>query len=108
MTAVEPTPLPTCNWLHRETTGAVTVRVHLVPNAARTQMDGLHDGVLKLRLHAPPVNGKANDALVRWLATTLEVRLADIELVRGHTSRRKALRVSASAANTARWSALQV
>ena len=107
MTAAAPPPLPEIDCLRRETAGSVIVRVHVVPNAARTQTDGLHDGALKVRLHAPPVDGKANEALVRWLAATLKVGRADVELVRGHTSRRKELRVRAGAAVTARWSDLQ-
>jgi uncharacterized protein len=106
MNTVQFDPMPNLPWLYREATGAVIIRVHLVPNAARTEIDGLHDGALKLRLHAPPVDGKANDALVRWLATTLGVGRNQIVLVRGHTSRRKELRVSAEAASTARWNAL--
>lgn len=46
----------------------MTVEVHVMPNAARTQIQGLHDGALRVRLHAPPVDGKANLALQAWLA----------------------------------------
>ena len=106
MTTVQSDPMSNLPWLRREATGAVIVQVHVVPNAARTAIEGIHDGALKLRLHAPPVDGKANDALVRWLATTLDVGRNHIALVRGHTSRRKELRVSADAASTARWNAL--
>jgi uncharacterized protein len=107
MTAAAHPPLPEIDCLRRETAGSVMVRLHVVPNAARTQIDGLHDGALKVRLHAPPVDGKANDALVRWLATTLAIGRTDIELVRGQTSRRKEVRIRAGAADTARWSALK-
>jgi uncharacterized protein len=108
MTADEHEPLPGWAFLRRDANGSVVVRVHLVPNASSTQIDGLHDGALKLRLHAPPVDGKANAALVRWLATALNVARTDVELLRGHTARRKELRVSARAATHARWTALQV
>ena len=100
--------LPVSACLRREASGAVVIRVHLVPNATRTELDGLHDGALKLRLNAPPVDGKANDALVRWLATTLGIGRSDISLLRGHTSRRKELRISAIAAAAAHWHALGV
>jgi uncharacterized protein YggU (UPF0235/DUF167 family) len=45
--------------------------VSVVPNAKRTALDGLHDGALRVRLAAPPVDGKANDTLLRWLAGEL-------------------------------------
>ena len=49
------------------------VDVHVMPNAAKTQIQGLHDGALRVRLHAPPVDGKANLALQAWLAATLGI-----------------------------------
>jgi uncharacterized protein (TIGR00251 family) len=78
-----------------------------MPNAARTQVQGLHDGALKVRLHAPPVDGKANAALAQWLAEVLEVPRAGVTLVRGTSSRRKQLEVGAKHVARARWAALQ-
>ena len=56
-----------------------------------------------MRLHAPPVDGKANLALQAWLAETLGVPKSALELVRGATARRKQLRVAAAYAGQARW-----
>lgn len=97
---------PSTSYLRTDASGAVTVSVHVVPNASRTETDGLHDGALRVRLHAPAVDGKANEALVAWLATTLSVRRSEIELIRGLTSRRKQLRVTADAATHAHWGLL--
>jgi len=83
----------------------VVVDVHVIPNAARTQADGTHDGALRVRLHAPPVDGKANLALGAWLAGRLAVAKNQV-LLRGATSKRKQWRVSASASATAQWHAL--
>lgn len=73
-------------------------------------MDGLHgedgDQALKVRLHAPPVDGKANEALLRWLADELGVPRKSVELLRGKTSRRKQVAVSAQAVHAANWTAL--
>jgi uncharacterized protein (TIGR00251 family) len=69
--------------------GGIELDISVVPNAKRTEVVGLHDGALRLRLQAPPVDGKANEALVRWLAEQLELSRSAIELVRGHASRRK-------------------
>jgi uncharacterized protein (TIGR00251 family) len=67
----------------------VELDISVVPNAKRTEVVGLHDGALRLRLHAPPVDGKANDALLRWLAARLVLSRSSVELVRGHAARRK-------------------
>lgn len=83
------------------------VDIHVMPNAARTEIQGLHDGALKVRLHAPPVDGKANEALQAWLAETLGVPKSTVELLRGASSRRKQLKVQAQAASRAAWTRLQ-
>jgi len=67
------TPPPSLPFLHLQKDGAVLVDVHVMPNAAKTQIQGLHDGTLRVRLHAPPVDGKANLALQAWLAETLGI-----------------------------------
>lgn len=87
--------------------GSVIVSVHVMPNAARTAIQGLHDGALKVRLHAPPVDGKANTALAQWLADTLDVPRASVTLARGMTSRRKQLVIDARHVERARWDRLQ-
>ncbi|MEY2810658.1 MAG: hypothetical protein RLZ66_2169 [Pseudomonadota bacterium] len=99
--------LPPVTWLRAEKSGDVIVDIHVIPNAARTQAEGVHDGALRVRLHAPPVDGKANLALMAWLATSLGVAKNKVSLVRGQTSKRKQLRVSALAATTAAWERLQ-
>jgi uncharacterized protein (TIGR00251 family) len=53
----------------------------------------MEDGGLKIRLTAPPVEGAANEALIRFLAETLSVSKSQIEIVAGHTSREKIVRV---------------
>ncbi|WP_353138611.1 DUF167 domain-containing protein [Limnohabitans sp.] len=98
--------LPQATYLRPEKTGTVIVDIHVIPNASHTQVDGEHDGALRVRLHAPPVDGKANLALIAWLARTLGLAKRDVELVRGQTSKRKQLRVSAAACIKAQWLAL--
>ena len=99
--------LPAATYLRPEKTGAVIMDIHVIPNAARTHADGEHDQALRVRLHAPPVDGKANLALVAWLADTLDLAKRDIELVRGQTSKRKQLRISAAAVPHAKWDQLK-
>lgn len=98
--------LPAVSFLRAEKAGTVIVDIHVVPNAPRTQIDGLHDNALRVRLKAPPVEGKANQALIAWLAGTLGITRAQIELVRGQTSKRKQLRISQAAAAAANWTGL--
>lgn len=63
--------------------------VSVVPNARRSGADGLHDGALRVRLAAPPVDGKANEALVAWVAESLGLPRRSVSLVRGQSARRK-------------------
>jgi hypothetical protein len=67
----------------------VVLDLSVVPGARRTEPVGLHDGALRLRLAAPPVDGKANDCLIAWLARELRLARRDVELLRGASSRRK-------------------
>ena len=98
-----PTPLPALPFLHVQKDGTVLVDVHVMPNAAQTQVQGLHDGALRVRLHAPPVDGKANLALQAWLAETLGLPKSAVELLRGASSRRKQMRIPATHAAQADW-----
>ena len=98
--------LPAVSYLRLEKDGSVIVDIHVIPNAARTQADGTHDGALRVRLHAPPVDGKANIALGAWLANTLGIAKSHVVLVRGQTSKRKQWRVAANVCAGAQWQAL--
>lgn len=64
------------------------------PNARTNEIVGVRDEVLKVRLQAQPVDGKANDALVRYIAKMLNVPQRTVMIIRGHTSKRKVLQVS--------------
>ncbi len=77
--------------------------VAVVPNAKRTAADGLHDGALRVRLAAPPVDGKANEALVAWLAGELGLPRRAVRLLRGASSRRKQLELDLDPAAVAAW-----
>ena len=63
--------------------------VYAQPRASRTVIVGLHDERVKVALKAPPVDGKANAALVRFMANLLGVRRADVRVLKGESSRRK-------------------
>ncbi len=81
----------------REDGQALVLALHVQPGARRTAVDGTHgEGAqqrLKVRLAAPPVDGKANAELLRFLADAFGVPLRSVALVRGETSRQKVVRV---------------
>ena len=76
-----------------QTGKGVMVTVRATPRAARNQVQGLHGEALKVRLQAPPVDGKANDALIRFVADILDIPHRNVLLVSGETSRQKRLLV---------------
>jgi len=76
-----------------EAGGGVTFAVRVVPRASKKEIVGVHGDALKVRLTAPPVEGRANDALIAFLAQWLGVRKSQVEIVAGATSRRKMIRV---------------
>ena len=73
--------------------GTMLLHVHVQPGARRTEVCGLHGDRLKVRLAAPPVDGKANKALIAWAAAFFAVPKSRVELVRGQASRQKTLRI---------------
>jgi len=84
----------TCAW-RREDGTALVLTLHVQPGAKRTAVDGTHGDALKVRLAAPPVDGKANAELMRFMADAFGVPLRNVGLVRGETSRQKVVRVDA-------------
>jgi uncharacterized protein len=70
-----------------------TLRFHIVPNAKIDKVVGKHGGAIKIKLHAPAVEGKANAALIRFLSEQLELPRRVIVLERGRTSRDKVIRI---------------
>jgi uncharacterized protein (TIGR00251 family) len=83
------------------TRDGVSIRLHIQPRAARTELAGLFGDALKVRLKSPPVDGAANEELVRFLAETLRVPRRGVELVSGHSGRRKTVHVAGMTADDA-------
>ena len=75
--------------------------LHVQPRAGRTEVAGFHGAALKIRLAAPPVDGAANDELVRFLAEQLGVPRRAVHLVAGAGARRKVVEVDGVAADDA-------
>jgi hypothetical protein len=81
------------SWLRAEAQG-VTLTLHIQPGAKKTEVAGEHGEALKIRLHAPPVEGQANAHLIAFLAQRLAVPKAAVTLISGATSRAKRVRVA--------------
>ena len=75
------------------TSSGVRFQVYVQPRASRSEIVGDHDGALRVRLTAPPVDNAANDELIALLAKALGARRRDIRIVAGATSRRKVVEV---------------
>lgn len=73
----------------RDTAEGAVFSVRVVPRASRTEVAGIQDGALKIRITAPPVDGKANDECLRLIAGLLGVKRARLSILAGHTSRTK-------------------
>ncbi|HEY8856896.1 MAG TPA: DUF167 family protein [Rugosibacter sp.] len=80
------------SWLQADEDG-VTLRLYIQPGAKKTEVVGLHGEALKIRLHAPPVEGQANAQLIAFLALHLAVPRRSVTLLSGDASRAKRVRV---------------
>jgi uncharacterized protein (TIGR00251 family) len=81
-----------------EKDGALRFKVQVVPRASRSEIVGEHNGALRVRIAAPPVDGAANEELVRTLARALGVKRSAVEITAGQTSKTKLVRVSGATA----------
>ena len=75
----------------QQTSDGVILRVYVQPKARKEQIVGLHGDRLKVAVTEPPDKGKANEAVVQLVATTLRTAASNVELIRGQTSRQKDL-----------------
>jgi uncharacterized protein len=82
-----------------EQSQSVSLEVYVQPRASKTELAGLHDGRLRIRLAAPPVDGAANAALVAFIAEKLGIAKSRVQVVAGLTSRRKVIRIDGMSAN---------
>ena len=74
----------------------LTLTLHVQPGAKRTEVAGLHGEALKIRLAAPPVEGRANEALLKFIAESFGVPLRQVELKQGGQSRHKVVAITGS------------
>jgi uncharacterized protein (TIGR00251 family) len=87
------TKMSDMEWI-RETAKGVLLPVRAVPRASKNEIQGIHGDALKIRLQAPPVDGKANEALIRFLGETLDIPRSQISVASGETGRNKAVLIT--------------
>jgi uncharacterized protein len=80
--------------LVRQEGKTASFRIHLQPKASRDAIVGEVDGVLRLRVTAPPVEGRANEACLRLLAKALDLPVSRLGIVAGQQARVKTIRVA--------------
>lgn len=71
----------------------VVLSVVVTPRSSKTEIASIDDDAIRVRLNAPPVDGKANEALIKLLAGVFGLSKRDVEILSGSTSRRKRVRV---------------
>ena len=88
------------DWCRRLDDGWL-IRVHAQPGAKKSGVAGLHGDALKIRIASPPVDGRANEALITFVAKALGLPRALVSLEHGAGSRRKTLRIASAGADPA-------
>ena len=73
---------------------AIFLKIYLLPRASRDEICGLQGNAIKVKVTAPPLEGKANKALQRFIAKKLHLAASQVEIMAGQRSRGKVLKVS--------------
>lgn len=92
---------------HRRDGAAIILTLHVQPGAKHSEIAGLHGDALKIRLAAPPIEGRANEALLKFIAEKFDVPLRNVELLRGAQSRHKLVKITESAVAPERLAGLE-
>ncbi len=85
-----------------EVDGGLILAVYVQPRASKTRLVGLYDGMLKIACSSPPVDGKANKELIRFLAGLFGCPKRSVILLRGGSSRRKQFQISGLSSDKAK------
>jgi uncharacterized protein (TIGR00251 family) len=80
----------------------ITFRVRVVTRASKSEIAGEHDGALKVRIASPPVDGAANEELIKFLAKSFGVAKNAVEIISGHSSKLKLVRITGVRADPVR------
>ena len=89
------------SWHRRDADGSIVLAVHAQPGAKRTEVAGLHGDALKIRVAAPALEDRANEALIEFLAERFQVPKRNVTLLSGQKSREKRFVIAGSAVDAA-------
>ncbi len=78
----------------KETASGITLSIHALPDSIRSEITGVHDGKLKVKIAAKSIDGRANKALVNFFATYFSVSKSSVTLIRGERSRDKVIAIA--------------
>ena len=78
----------------RETDRGVTFQIRVLPRSSKCELAGLQGDALKIRITAPPIEGRANEECIRFLASLFNVKRTDIAIAAGHKSKNKRVTVA--------------
>jgi len=84
----------------RETADGLLVRLHVQPRAKRSEISGIHNGALKVKVTAPPVDDSANRAIVEYFSSLLGISKSCLQITSGLKSRDKILRIKGISVQT--------
>ena len=71
----------------------LTLNIYIIPRSSKSEIVGIYDNQLKIKLKSPPVDNAANEELIRFLAERLDISKRNIEIIKGHTQKRKVITV---------------
>jgi len=83
----------TASWYRQDKEGHLVLTLHIQPNASKTEISGLHDGALKIKVAAPPADHQANDKLLEFLRKSFKVSRKQVILKHGEHARQKIVEI---------------
>jgi len=86
--------MPCFQWRRGYKGQDLILSLHVHPASKKDQWCGLYGNALKVKIKAPPIDGKANEYLIKWLATEFQVKQSAITLLKGHQSPNKQIKIA--------------
>lgn len=81
------------NWF-TENKNQILLNIYVIPRSSRTEIVGIHDNHLKIKLKSPPVDNEANEELIRFISKKLNVPKSNIEIIKGNNQKRKTISIA--------------
>ena len=79
---------------YKENKNNLTLNIYVVPRSSKSEIVGIYNDSLKIKLKSPPVDNAANEELVRFLSKELEISKRSIEIISGHKQKKKVIKVN--------------